>query len=126
MKKEYVIELSGITKSYGSEDFTVEILHGISLQLAKGEFIAISGPSGSGKSTLLNILGLLDNASNGTYLLNGKNVTALTENEQAQVRNKEIGFVFQSFNLLQRTSALENVILPSIYAGVKRREREER
>ncbi len=126
MKKENVIELSGIIKSYGMEDFTVEILHGISLEIANGEFIAISGPSGSGKSTLLNILGLLDNATNGSYLLRGKDVTRLTEDEQAHVRNAEIGFVFQSFNLLQRTSAFENVILPSIYAGTKRAEREMR
>jgi putative ABC transport system ATP-binding protein len=126
MKKENVIELSGIIKSYGTEDFTVEILHGISLAIANGEFIAISGPSGSGKSTLLNILGLLDNATQGSYFLRGKDVTRLTEDEQAHVRNAEIGFVFQSFNLLQRTSALENVILPSIYAGTKRVEREVR
>lgn len=126
MKKNHVIELSGIIKRYGTEELTVEILHGISLNVAEGEFMAISGPSGSGKSTLLNILGLLDNATEGTYLLNGKNVTALTEDEQADVRNREIGFVFQSFNLLQRTTALENVILPSIYAGIKRQEREAR
>ena len=126
MKKAYAIELSDIVKSYGTEELTVEILHGISLQIAVGEFIAISGPSGSGKSTLLNILGLLDNATSGKYLLQDQDVTRLTEDEQAHVRNKEIGFVFQSFNLLQRTSALENVILPSIYAGVKRDIRETR
>ncbi len=126
MKKAHAIELSDIVKSYGTEELSVEILHGISVQIAVGEFIAISGPSGSGKSTLLNILGLLDNASSGKYLLRDQDVTRLTEDEQAHVRNKEIGFVFQSFNLLQRTSALENVILPSIYAGVKREVREAR
>lgn len=126
MKKEYVIELSDIIKSYGMEDLRTEVLHGISLQVNVGDFLAITGPSGSGKSTLLHILGLLDNATSGTYLLNAKDVTRLTEDEQAYVRNREIGFVFQSFNLLQRTSALENVVLPSIYAGTSRPEREAR
>jgi len=121
-----IIQLSEITKDYILDEITTKVLHGITVTINKGDFIAITGPSGSGKSTLLNIIGLLDNASFGKYILNGKDVTQLTEDEQARVRNKEIGFVFQAFNLLKRSSVLDNVILPSIYKGMKKSEREER
>jgi putative ABC transport system ATP-binding protein len=109
---------------YVTDEVTTEVLHGINLTIQKGDFLAISGPSGSGKSTLLNIFGLLDNATTGKYILNGSDVTKLTEDEQADIRNREIGFVFQSFNLLKRISVLENVVLPAIYTGIKKRERE--
>ncbi|CAN5137394.1 ABC transporter ATP-binding protein [soil metagenome] len=123
MKQKVVIELDQITKKYGSEELEVEILHGVSLKVHEGDFIAISGPSGSGKSTLLNILGLLDLATTGKYTLNGTDVTKLTEDEQSYIRNKEIGFVFQSFNLLRRATTLDNVILPAIYAGITQTKR---
>lgn len=118
-----IIELSNITKNYVTDEVVTKVLHGISLTLNKGDFIAITGPSGSGKSTLLNILGLLDNATTGSYYLNGKDVTSLTEDEQAVVRNKEIGFVFQAFNLLKRITVIDNIILPSIYKGTDKSER---
>ena len=123
-KKREVISLENIKKSYFSADLETEILHGITLKIHEGEFVAITGPSGSGKSTMLHILGLLDTATSGRYTLDGRDVTKLTEDEQALVRNKEIGFVFQQFNLLQRATVLENVILPAIYAAVKASERE--
>lgn len=119
-----VITFSKITKDYITDEIVTKVLHGIDLMIHKGDFIAITGPSGSGKSTMLNIVGLLDTASSGTYTLNEKDVTKLTEDEQAVIRNKEIGFVFQQFNLLKRISVLENVILPAIYYGMKRTERE--
>jgi len=118
MKKKVVIELDHVTKSFGSDELVIQILHDISFTVHEGEFIAITGPSGSGKSTLLNILGILDTPTTGTYVLNGYDVTKLSEDEQARIRNREIGFVFQSFNLLRRATALDNVILPSIYAGL--------
>ena len=118
-----IIHLSKITKDYVTDEVTTKVLHGISLTLMKGDFIAITGPSGSGKSTLLNIIGLLDNATSGIYVLNEKNVTSLSEDDQAKIRNKEIGFVFQAFNLLKRISVLENVILPAIYSGMSHRDR---
>jgi len=124
--KNSVISLNKITKSYFSGDMSTQILFDISLEILNGEFVAITGPSGSGKSTLLHILGLLDTATSGKYLLHDEDVTTLTEDKQAFVRNKEIGFVFQSFNLLQRASILENVTLPAIYAGIKPNVREER
>lgn len=117
--KTPIITLEKIEKDYLSGDVVTNVLRGISLSVAQGDFVAITGPSGSGKSTLMNIIGLLDVPTKGTYLLNGNNVTNLSEDQLAFVRNKEIGFVFQSFNLLSRSSALENVILPSIYAGMK-------
>jgi putative ABC transport system ATP-binding protein len=123
MKSNPVIQLQSIVKNYISDEITTPVLFGISLTIHKGDFIAIVGPSGSGKSTLLNIIGLLDVATSGKYILNGKDVTKLTEDEQAIIRNKEIGFVFQSFNLLKRISVLENVILPSIYSGMHPKER---
>lgn len=115
--KNNIISLKQITKDYVTGDVITHVLYDISVTIRQGDFVAIIGPSGSGKSTLLNILGLLDNATSGTYLLNGKDVTQLTEDEQAHFRNKEIGFVFQQFNLLKRESVLDNVILPAIYAG---------
>lgn len=126
MPQSSVISLNHINKEYENGDLKTQVLFDINFQIKKGEFIAITGPSGSGKSTLLNILGLLDTATSGTYILNGTDVTKLTEDQQAYYRNKEIGFVFQSFNLLQRATALENVILPSIYAGVKKDAREKK
>ena len=126
MKKVPVITLDNITKNFGTEDLVVKVLHGISLTIHKADFVSIIGPSGSGKSTLLNIIGLLDVATSGTYFLNNNDVTKLSEDEQAFVRNREIGFVFQSFNLLKRAPVLDNVILPSIYAGVSERERKAR
>ncbi|MBU3978469.1 ABC transporter ATP-binding protein [Patescibacteria group bacterium] len=126
MKIDPVIQLTGVIKDYGSEEFATTALHGINLTVYKGDFIAITGPSGSGKSTLLNIIGLLDTATSGTYLLNEKDVTKINEDQQAYIRNREIGFVFQSFNLLKRVNVLENVILPSIYTGTNKTEREKR
>lgn len=113
-----LIKLNNIHKSYPLDGFDLEILKGIDLEISAGEFVAIMGPSGSGKSTLMNILGCLDTPSAGTYLLNGMNVEALGADQLADIRNKMIGFVFQGFNLLSRTSALENVELPMVYAGI--------
>lgn len=121
-----VIQLSKIVKNYGSGELTTTVLHEINLNVKEGDFIAITGPSGSGKSTLLNIIGLLDTATSGAYLLNGKDVTKIKEDRQAYIRNREIGFIFQSFNLLKRVNILENVILPAIYTGTKKELREEK
>jgi putative ABC transport system ATP-binding protein len=126
MPQSAVISLSHITKEYENGDVKTQVLNDVTVQIKHGEFIAITGPSGSGKSTLLNILGLLDTATHGTYILNGTDVTKLTEDEQSYYRNREIGFVFQSFNLLQRSTALENVILPAIYAGIDKAKREDK
>lgn len=119
-----LINLSKITKDYKTEEITTNVLKNISLVVKKGDFIAITGRSGSGKSTLMNIIGVLDTPTSGTYILNGIDVSKMKEDDLAFVRNKEIGFIFQSFNLLQRATALENVILPSIYAGVRPEERQ--
>jgi len=107
-------------------DNIVNALQSISISIDRGEYVAFMGPSGSGKSTLMNIVGCLDSPSGGTYMLNGQEVSEMTENELAMIRNKEIGFVFQTFNLLPRASALENVALPLIYAGYSKDEREEK
>jgi len=123
---QFVIQLLSVSKKYATTDVVTVALDEIDLQVKAGEFIAITGPSGSGKSTLMNIIGLLDTPSHGKYILRGENTTGLKPDKLAYIRNREIGFVFQSFNLLQRASALENVILPAIYAGVRKNEREER
>lgn len=112
-----LIELKDIHKSYPLDGFDLEILKGITLQIEKGEFVAIMGPSGSGKSTLMNILGCLDTPTSGTYILDGRSVENLNPDELAEIRNSKIGFVFQGFNLLSRTTALENVELPMVYSN---------
>lgn len=114
-----LIELHNIKKSYKLDGFDLRILKGINLSIEKGEFVAIMGPSGSGKSTLMNILGCLDTPSSGNYILDGQNIEKLTPDELAHIRNQKIGFVFQGFNLLPRTTAIENVELPMVYASVK-------
>lgn len=121
-----LIELKDIRKSYPLDGFDLEILKGITLQIEQGEFVAIMGPSGSGKSTLMNILGCLDTPTAGSYYLDGKPVENLTPDELAEIRNQKIGFVFQGFNLLSRTTALENVELPMVYSNTPTHERLER
>lgn len=121
-----VIKIRGIRRDFPLGQEIVKVLMGIDLDIARGEYVALMGPSGSGKSTLMNILGCLDTATAGVYELNGKDVSNMTDDELAEIRNKEIGFVFQTFNLLPRTTALENVALPMIYAGASRSERKER
>lgn len=121
-----VIDIQGITKTYVNGKLSVPVLNGIDLQVNKGEFVSIMGPSGSGKSTFMNILGCLDRPTTGSYRLNGDEVATLSDDELAFVRNKQIGFVFQSFNLLTKLTALENVALPMIYAGMDKKSRNER
>jgi putative ABC transport system ATP-binding protein len=121
-----VIHLEDLRKSYFIGKQELPVLKGLNLDILKNEFVALMGPSGSGKSTLMNIIGCLDTLSGGRYLLNNKDVGEMSDNELAEIRNQEIGFVFQQFNLLPRLSALENVALPLIYAGVSKKERNER
>lgn len=122
----FMIELIGINKSYGKGKNELPILKNINLKIEEGEYVAVVGPSGSGKTTLMNILGMIDVATSGEYLFEGRPVSKLTERELAKIRNRKIGFVFQSFNLIPELNALENVELPMIYAGIKPSERKKR
>ena len=121
-----VINIRNITRDFFLGQEVVKVLKGIDLDIEKGEYVAFMGPSGSGKSTLMNLLGCLDTPTSGQYILNGNDVSKMSDNDLAEIRNKEIGFVFQTFNLLPRTTALENVALPMIYAGASKSERKER
>src|SRR5215831_5543806 len=121
-----IIHLEGIRKSYFMGKQVLEVLRGVSLDIFKNEYVALMGPSGSGKSTLMNILGCLDTPTAGVYILNDQDVSKMEDNELADIRNKEIGFVFQQFNLLPRLTALENVALPLIYAGLSKKQRNEK
>lgn len=122
MKQPALIELRKITKTYFQGGQPYQALKGIDLEVTKGEFVAIMGPSGSGKTTLMNILGALDVPSSGSYILSGHNISNLNQDELAEFRNKEVGFVFQQFNLLPRTSVRDNVLLPSLYGRLDKRE----
>jgi len=126
MAKDPLITLLDIGRKYVIGAETIHALKSVSLTIEKGEFVALMGPSGSGKSTLMNILGCLDTPTKGTYILNGNQVSEMSDSELAEIRNKEIGFVFQTFNLLPRSSSLENVALPLVYAGIGRVQREDR
>jgi putative ABC transport system ATP-binding protein len=119
-----VIEINNIVKNYQVGTVIVRALRNVSLNIEKNEYVALMGPSGSGKSTLMNLLGCLDTPTKGEYILNGTDVSKLEDNQLAEIRNKEIGFIFQTFNLLPRYTALENVMLPLIYAGIPKAERE--
>jgi putative ABC transport system ATP-binding protein len=123
---ESIIKLENIEKSYFMGSQAIPVLKGITLDILKNEYVALMGPSGSGKSTLMNILGCLDSPTGGRYILNGKDVSKMLDDDLATVRNTEIGFVFQQFNLLPRLTAVENVALPLVYAGVSKKERLER
>ena len=123
---EAIIKLEEIKKNYYMGSQAITVLKGITLDIFKNEYVALMGPSGSGKSTLMNILGCLDSPTGGRYILNGKDVSKMPDDDLAEVRNSEIGFVFQQFNLLPRLTAAENVALPLIYAGISKKERIER
>lgn len=121
-----LIKITNIKRDFPLGNEIVYVLKGIDLEINKGEYVALMGPSGSGKSTLMNILGCLDTPTSGSYILNGKHVSEMHDDELAEIRNKEIGFVFQTFNLMPRTTALDNVALPMVYAGYSKSERNER
>lgn len=121
-----VIELRNITRDFALGHEIIKVLKGINLEIERGEYVAFMGPSGSGKSTLMNLLGCLDTPTSGSYILNGNDVSKMSEDDLAEIRNKEIGFVFQTFNVLPRTTALENVALPMVYAGASKAARTER
>lgn len=126
-QNDQLIQLLNITKSYPMPDGTnYEVLHGITLTIGSGQFVSIMGPSGSGKSTLMHIIGALDTVTSGKYLLKGKDISSYTQDELSRIRNKDIGFVFQAFNLLPRTTVFKNVERPMLYAGIPAKEREER
>jgi putative ABC transport system ATP-binding protein len=125
-RAEPVIRVAGLAKEYRMGTDVVHALRGVELEIGRNEYVAVMGPSGSGKSTFMNLIGCLDSPSAGEYWLNGQPVAGMTDDQLAEVRNREIGFVFQSFNLLPRSSALENVELPLVYAGVPKQERKER
>ncbi|HEX8562967.1 MAG TPA: ABC transporter ATP-binding protein [Flavobacterium sp.] len=120
---EKLIQIKDLKRDFVLGNEIVYVLKGINLEITKGEYVALMGPSGSGKSTLMNLLGCLDTPTSGQYILNGKDVSQMHDDELAEIRNKEIGFVFQTFNLLPRTTALDNVALPMIYAGYSKQER---
>ena len=121
-----LIKITNIKRDFVLGNEIVYVLKGIDLEINKGEYVALMGPSGSGKSTLMNLLGCLDTPTSGNYILNGKDVSQMKDDELAEIRNKEIGFVFQTFNLLPRTTALDNVALPRIYAGFSKSDRNKR
>ncbi len=121
-----MIEIKNITKTYGEGDASFQALQGISFSIKNGEFVAIMGPSGSGKSTLMHIIGCLDTPSSGTYLLDGRDVSTMSDDELARIRKEKVGFIFQQFNLLPRTSVLRNVMLPLVYEGVADEDRRAR
>lgn len=121
-----VIEIRNITRDFPLGSEIVKVLKGIDLDIDRGEYVALMGPSGSGKSTLMNLLGCLDTPTSGSYILNGEDVSKMSDDELAEIRNKEIGFVFQTFNLLPRTTALDNVALPMVYAGFSKSDRTKR
>ena len=121
-----LIQTDNLVKTYQMGNEQVHALRGVSITIEKGEYVAFMGPSGSGKSTLMNIVGALDTPTSGTYVLNGKAVARMSDNELAEIRNREIGFVFQTFNLLPRSTSLDNVALPLLYAGIGRRDRDKR
>jgi len=126
MKNQPIISIKNLSKIYKTDVLETTALDNISFEIKKGEFVAIMGPSGSGKSTLMHIIGALDKPTSGTYLLDGENVAKLTDDELSDIRNRKIGFVFQSYNLLPRTTTVKNVSLPMAYAGIDKEEREKR
>jgi putative ABC transport system ATP-binding protein len=126
MKSNQVIQVKNLSKVYKTDDLETVALSNVSFEVKKGEFLAIMGPSGSGKSTLMHILGALDKPSSGTYILDGENVKNLTDDQLADIRNRKIGFIFQAYNLLPRTTTVKNVMLPMAYAGINPQEREKK